>query len=564
MKRKLFIIPFLLSGLILSSCLRTPKAKSSSSTIASSKTSSISSSKPVNPRIVLGNIYKGVDAEDHEDENYEQIREIAIGSTVSFYANGEMEWTFTSEAQNYSMSIYFEYLQQGNNVSYTTLRTVLGGAVYEVSEEEKESYEGFFDGDDLYLSTIYQNYYAYLKFEYSGQLDTESPALPGSSSSQPTSSIIEEEGLKIGLIVLHDEDDNHDLNFISAFKQSASSVGYQTVIRTGISEDESAYRAASELASIGCNAVIATSYGHEDFVIQAARENPNVEFFHLSGVQAASAQLPNFHNAYASIYEGRYLTGMAAGYALQNMINIGKARVNDNGKYKVGFVAAYPYAEVISSYTAWYLGVKEVVSNVEMDVQFIHYWYNDNAEYSAAEHLIDSGSLIISDYNESAGAAQACEANGVPYVGYGVNLKDVYSHAYIANSRINWTPLFDYIGNNIKLGKSGESFQENITITLEDGAIDYDVVDSYAASFCHEAANQLLTEERQVFDCAKFTYDGGKTLTTYSADINGDFIPDVDVLKNKNGITYFAESTFCSAPYFDVRIDGINLINPEF
>lgn len=223
---------------------------------------------------------------------------------------------------------------------------------------------------------------------------------------------------KIGMICLHDENSTYDKNFINAMKEVQEEFNLsneQVIIVTGIPEDETCYTQAKKLANDGCNIVFADSFGHEDYMLKAAKEFPNTLFAHATGTQAAAAKLPNFVNAFASIYEGRYLAGVTAGLKLNEMIESGKITAD---QAKMGYVGAFTYAEVISGYTSFYLGAKSVCPSVTMDVTFTGSWYHETREKNAALSLINKGCVLISQHADSMGAPNACEEKGVPNVSY--------------------------------------------------------------------------------------------------------------------------------------------------
>ena len=172
---------------------------------------------------------------------------------------------------------------------------------------------------------------------------------------------------KVGFIMLHDENSTYDLNFINAAKEACEKLGVEYKIITNVPEGQECYDKAAELADDGCNIIFADSFGHEDYMIQAAKEFPNVQFCHSTGTKAHTEGLSNYHNAFASIYEGRYLAGVAAGMKLNDMIANGYITED---QAKMGYVGAFTYAEVISGYTSFYLGAKSVCPSVTMDVTF--------------------------------------------------------------------------------------------------------------------------------------------------------------------------------------------------
>ena len=369
--------------------------------------------------------------------------------------------------------------------------------------------------------------------------------------------------IKVGFIFLHDENSTYDLNFINAAKAACEALGLsedQYVLRTNVPEGQECYDAAADLADDGCNIVFADSFGHEDFMIQAAREFPEVQFCHATGTKAHTEGLDNFHNAFASIYEGRYLAGIAAGMKLNEMIEAGEITAE---QAKMGYVGAFTYAEVISGYTSFYLGAKSVCPSVTMDVTFTGSWYDETAEKEAANKLIAEGCVLISQHADSMGAPTACEEAGVPNVSYNGSTLDACPNTFIVSSRIDWEPYFEYMINCVV---NGEAIAADWTGTLSTGSVVLtDVNEAAAAEGSAEAietAKAALEDgSLHVFDVSTFTV-GGETLTSYMADVDTDpdYTPDTEAIVDG----YFSESTFRSAPYFDIQIDGINLLDSAF
>ena len=420
--------------------------------------------------------------------------------------------------------------------------------------------------------------------------------------------------VKVGLICLHGDSSTYDKNFIDAMKEACENMNADLVIKTDVPEGQECYEAAVDLVDQGCDVIFADSFGHESFMLNAAKEYPDVEFCHATGTMAHTANQANFHNAFADIYEGRYLAGVAGGYKLADMEYNGTdhklpaTNYDDDGNIKIGYVGAFTYAEVISGYTSWYLGVKMGydayygLNNIDdtaaagadkivMQVQFTGSWYDEAGEKSAAETLINNGCAIISQHADSMGAPNACETAKVPNVSYNGSTEASCPDTFIISSRINWVPYFEYMidftRNNKTIaadwtGGLGEIYageQGPVALTTLGAAAvqasDEVIGTSEILNYCLGA---LEIGVLKVFDCDTFTVtktadknvnatvdDNGK-LTGYMADVNTDaaYTPDTEVVKTENGVTYFAESVFRSAPYFDIQIDGITLLNTKF
>ena len=414
--------------------------------------------------------------------------------------------------------------------------------------------------------------------------------------------------VKVGIICLHDDKSTYDANFINALKEAAKDLGESKMvltddcILTGKDENEQCYDAAKDLVKKGCNVVIADSFGHQSYMLKAAQEWPTVQFFHATGTNAKTANLDNYHNAFASIYEGRYLAGYAAGLRLY-VDNLTEMTLGTWEGTKVGYVGAFPYAEVKSGYTAWFLGLREVfhdlsitgtvpedyADDITMDVKFTNSWYDVNAEASAATALINGGATLISQHADSMGAPGVCEEKNIPNVTYNIETGKDCPKTYLAYSRSNWAPYYKEIVNSLYEGRGlANEKNHNWTGTVATGSVEYNVNwDNVVKSLPEEskmikdilkAAFDLQVKAikegtDKVFDTSKFTLtvtdkkndgaviDSNKHLTSYKADTDGDFVGDTEVVVKGTELlpSFFNESFECSAPYFDLDIDGINL-----
>ena len=397
---------------------------------------------------------------------------------------------------------------------------------------------------------------------------TEAPATDGATENTdgtdaPTDAPVVTSNVKLGFIFLHDENSTYDLNFMNAAKEAIAALGLtedQYIFRTNIPEGQECYDAAAELADAGCNIIFADSFGHEDYIIQAAKEFPNVQFCHSTGTKAHTEGLSNYHNAFAAIYEGRYLAGVAAGLKLNEMIEAGEFTADEA---KMGYVGAFTYAEVVSGYTSFYLGAKSVCPSVTMEVTFTGSWYDETAEKEGANKLIANGCKLISQHADSMGAPTACETAGVPNVSYNGSTISACPNTFIVSSRINWAPYYEFVVDCVMNGKE---IPADWTGTIGTGSVVLTDVNENAAAAgtaekLAEVSKSLEDGTVHVFDTTTFTVKG-ETLTSYMADVNTDpeYTGDTEVITDG----YFHESEMRSAPYFDLQIDGINLLDTSF
>ena len=392
-----------------------------------------------------------------------------------------------------------------------------------------------------------------------------SDAAPAASDAAPAADSVPAaaDSFKVGFIFLHDENSTYDLNFMNAAKAACEELGLsedQYIFKTNIPESQECQEAAEELADAGCNIIFADSFGHEPYIIAAAKEFPEVQFCHATGTRAHTEGLANYHNAFASIYEGRYLAGVAAGLKLNEMIDAGEFTADEA---KIGYVGAFTYAEVLSGYTSFFLGARSVCPSATMEVTFTGSWYDETAEKEAANTLINNGCKLISQHADSMGAPTACESAGVPNVSYNGSTVSACPNTFIVSSRIDWAPYYVYA---MTACQNGESIDADWTGTLATGSVVLTDVNEAAAAAgtaekIAEVKAALEAGEIHVFDTVTFTVNG-ETLTSYMADVDTDeaYTGDTEVVSDG----YFHESEFRSAPYFDLRIDGITLLDEAY
>jgi len=379
--------------------------------------------------------------------------------------------------------------------------------------------------------------------------------------------------MKVGFIFLHDENSTYDLNFINAAKEAAANLGMsedQIILKTNVPEGQECYEEAMDMADQGCSIVFADSFGHEDYMIQAAQEAPDVQFCHATGTKAHTEGLDNYHNAFASIYEGRFLAGVAAGMKLNEMIENGDITEDEA---KVGYVGAFTYAEVISGFTSFFLGVRHECPTATMEVTFTGSWYDETAEKEGANTLIADGCVLISQHADSMGAPTACEAAGVPDVSYNGSTIDAAPNTYIISSKINWAPYFE---SAIIATVLGEEIPADFTGTLATDSVQLtELNEAVAAEGTAEEIEAVKAELEagtlHVFDTSTFTVFGEELEDGFEADVDTDpeYAPDTPVVSDG----YYHESEYRSAPYFGLfydeegngsPIDGITLLDVAF
>ena len=363
---------------------------------------------------------------------------------------------------------------------------------------------------------------------------------------------IAKEDLKVGVIYIGDENEGYTAAHMKGIDEMEEKLGLddsQIIEKTLIGEDEGCYDAAADLADQGCQCqiIFANSFGHETYILEAAGEYPEVQFCHATGTQAASSGLSNMHNYFTNIYEARYVSGVVAGLKLNEMIEDGTVKED---ACKMGYVGAFPYAEVISGYTAFYLGAKSVCPSVTMEVKYTNSWASFDLEKECADALISDGCVLISQHADTTGAPTACEAAGVPCVGYNIDMTSVAPNTALTSASMDWGVYYTYA---VQCMLDGTAIDTDWCKGFAEGAdkitaLNDKTVAEGTEEKVKEVEDALIDGSLHVFDTSAFTVDG-KELDTYKKG-DTEYISD----------GYFHESEYGSAPAFDIAIDGITSI----
>lgn len=364
---------------------------------------------------------------------------------------------------------------------------------------------------------------------------------------------IAKEDLKVGVIYIGDENEGYTAAHMKGIDEMEEKLGLddsQIIEKTLIGEDEGCYDAAADLADQGCQIIFANSFGHETYILEAAGEYPEVQFCHATGTQAASSGLSNMHNYFTNIYEARYVSGVVAGLKLNEMIEDGTVKED---ACKMGYVGAFPYAEVISGYTAFYLGAKSVCPSVTMEVKYTNSWASFDLEKECADALISDGCVLISQHADTTGAPTACEAAGVPCVGYNISMIATAPDQALTSASNNWGIYMTYAVQSVL---DGTEIPADWCKGFSDGAVLItELNDKAVAPGTKEKVEgveaKLASGELHVFDTSTWTVNG-ETLDSYKKDGS-----DIEYISDG----YFHESEFASAPAFDILIDGIKTID---
>ena len=363
---------------------------------------------------------------------------------------------------------------------------------------------------------------------------------------------------KVGVILIGDENEGYTYAHIEGIKAAKKANGLkddQIIYKYNVPEDQKCYDAAIDLVEQGCKIIFANSFGHESYMIQAAKENPDVLFCHATGQTAAKqSDLKNIFNYFTSIYEARYVSGIVAGMKLKQLMDEGK--VTDP---HIGYVGAYPYAEVVSGYTAFFLGIRSIVPEAHMDVQYTGEWFHILKESEAANVLMARGCVIIGQHADSNGAPTAVQAklksgSEVYSVGYNIDMLSVAPDAALTSPQNNWGAYYTYA---VKTAMDGKEMKQDWCEGYKADAVQISALGASCAPGTKEAVEKAIEDIKSgklhIFDCNSFTVNG-EHLTSYDKSYGFE---GTELIWDG----YFHESEKISAPLFDIRIDGITELN---
>ncbi len=394
---------------------------------------------------------------------------------------------------------------------------------------------------------------------------------------------------KVGVILVGDDTEGYTKAHMDGIKAAAKALDIadsNIIWKYKVTEDSKCYDAAADLVASGCDVIFSNSYGHQTFMVQAAEEFSDVTFVSMTGDFAAICGSDNLKNAFTKVYESRYVSGVVAGLKLKELVENGTLTAatqadsfDADGNIKIGYVGAYNYAEVVSGYTAFYLGIKSVMPNVVMEVKYTNSWFDIDKEAAAAEALVANGCVIIGQHADSTGAPAAVEKllnNGrICYsIGYNVDMLETAPNAALTSATNTWSVYYTEAIKNAMDGKEiavdwAEGYAKDAVAITELGK-------SCAAGTAEYVAGveaQLKTGALKVFDTNTFTVSAPQNTCTVETDANGkvtsckvdlsfmDFSTMTPIYEGetveciKDGA--FEESSFRSAPYFSIRIDGI-------
>ena len=269
-----------------------------------------------------------------------------------------------------------------------------------------------------------------------------------------------DENLTVGFIYDNDEIIPYTYNFMLAKNELEKEYGdrVKVYVKSNVL-DTVMEEPVRDLAQDGCDIIFTNTYSTQ--FKQLALQYPDIQFCQTSfSTEDTSFSPANYHTFNGLIYQGRYVSGVAAGMKLRQLIDEG---VLTTEQAIVGCVGAFPSAEVISGYTAFLLGVRSIVPEATMRVIYTGTWNSYSKEKACAKALIDAGCVVITQHTDTTAPAVACEEAAeekqVYHISYNQSMIDVASESSLTGACINWSP---YILGAVEALMNGQEIEKYV------------------------------------------------------------------------------------------------------
>ncbi|NML43680.1 BMP family ABC transporter substrate-binding protein [Ramlibacter sp. G-1-2-2] len=191
-----------------------------------------------------------------------------------------------------------------------------------------------------------------------------------------------------------------------------------------VPEGPDAERVIRDLASTGHKLIFASSFGYMEPMLKVAREFPDVKFESITGYKTAA----NVAAANARYYEGRYLSGIAAGRMTKSNV--------------AGYVAGFPIPEVLQGINAFTLGMRSVNPKAQVKVVWINAWFDPAKEREAALTLMNQGADVLSFHTASTAVMQAAQERGKLAIAYHSDMRKTAPDAQLMAVTHQWADYY--------------------------------------------------------------------------------------------------------------------------
>lgn len=242
-----------------------------------------------------------------------------------------------------------------------------------------------------------------------------------------STSTLAQDPLKVGFVYVgpigdHGWSYEHDQGRIEMEKYFGDKV--TTTYVENVAEGADAQRVITQLAKSGHEVIFTTSFGFMNPTVKVAKRFPNITFEHATGYKMSK----NLGTYALRTYEGRYVSGVAAGMATKSNT--------------LGYIATFPIPEVIRDINATYMGAKSVNPDIELKIVWVNTWYDPGKESDAANALIDQGADIIIQHTDSPAPLIAAEKRGVMGIGQASDMSHFAPKAHMFSVRDHWAPHY--------------------------------------------------------------------------------------------------------------------------
>lgn len=259
---------------------------------------------------------------------------------------------------------------------------------------------------------------------------------------------VTKEKTKVGFILIGTCDDrSYSQSHFEGMQKTAQKLNLDVTYRESVPTDERSKEVMQELIDDGHEIIICSSYDYGEEILEMAEANPDIYFFHATGIR----QSKNLATYFGRIYQFRYLSGIVAG--LQTETN------------EIGYVAAFPISEVNRGINAFTLGVKSVNPEAVVHVEWCNSWTDDEAAGTAAEKLFDEHAIdVVAMHTDSLRVLELAEERGIWSIGYNLDNYEKFPNTFLTAPVWQWENYYEpYILKCLQGKFKGSNYWEGAT-----------------------------------------------------------------------------------------------------
>jgi basic membrane protein A and related proteins len=195
-----------------------------------------------------------------------------------------------------------------------------------------------------------------------------------------------------------------------------------------------AERTIRDLAQQGFQVIFTASGSYIEPTLAVAKDFPQTVFINIGGHKTAS----NVGTAFGKIEEPWYVSGLIASKMTKTNI--------------LGYVAAFPIPEVIRAINAFTLGVRKSNANARVKVVWTNSWSSAEKEREATEALIDAGTDVIAEHQDSPIVQQVAQLHGKMVIGSTVDMSMATPEVTLTSPLWNWGVFYTDVVSQVQVG----------------------------------------------------------------------------------------------------------------